>query len=93
MNCLHYCYTVSYDCETDLDQDALDPAGVSSIVEESPHVVTQSVVLSKTLGQTIHTLLRSSYGDQIDDPGTGTPLSQTSDEETSLREANCMVTI
>ena len=71
----------------------LDKVNIGSIVEQSSHVVTQSVVLPQTLGQAVHSLLRTSDGDQVVDPGLWTPLSQASHEKAALGEPNCMGTI
>lgn len=39
-----------------LNQHVLNPACISSIVEQSPHVITQNVILPKTFWESIDTL-------------------------------------
>ena len=76
-----------------LDQQSLYPAHVGPVVEKSPDVVTQLVILPETLGQSIHPLLGASYGHEVVHLGLRTSLGQTSYEEAALGEAHCMVTI
>ena len=86
------CKLLSQICN-DLDQQPLYPPDVGAIVEESPGVVTQRVVLAQTLGQPVHPLLRPPYGDQAVYPGAGTPLGQAPHEQPALGEANSVITI
>lgn len=76
-----------------LDQQSLYPAHVGPVVEKSPDVVTQLVILPETLGQSIHPLLGASYGHEVVYLGLRTSLGQTSYKEAALGEAHCMVTI
>ena len=76
-----------------LHQQSLDPPNVGSVVEKSSNIITQLVILSQTLGKAIHSLLGSSYRHQVVDLGMRTSLSQTSYKETTLREADSVVSI
>ena len=76
-----------------LDEDVLDPANIGAIVEKSPHVVTQPVVLPQALGQAVHSLLGSSDGDQVVNPRLRTSLGQTANEEAALGKSDRVVAI